>query len=168
MANATALTGSSKIQINLKHIKLDTAKLNEVLDKLSINAGIDWLFGTGVNKANMLYHAKDLLAEAATSPVDISGNAIKDAFGDACDFSLLKLIYIYNKDATEDLLLGGVANHIDIFATIADDVMYIKPGGFLLWIDPVGLDVKTNNMLKLIAETAHVTYDIVLLGEKTP
>lgn len=167
MANATALTGSSKIQINLKHIKLDAAKINEVLDKLSINVGPDWLFGTGTNKANMLYHAKDLLAEAATVAVDISGSDIKDAFGDACDFSLLKLIYIYNKDATEDLKLGGVALHIDIFATIADDVMFIKPGGYLLWVDPVGLDVTTNLKLQLQAETAHVTYDIVLLGEKT-
>lgn len=167
MANATALSGRSGIQITIGHEKLDTAKLNKVLDKLSINAGIDWLFGTGVNKANLLYHAKDLLAEAATTAVDISGSAIQDAFGDDCDFSLLKLIYIKNKDATEDLKLGGCANHLDIFASIADDKMFIKPGGYLLWVDPVGLDVTTNLKLQLHAETAHVLYDIVLMGEKT-
>ena len=167
MANATALSGLNRIQINLEHEKLDTAKLNKVLDKVSINAGIDWTFGTGVNKANLLYHAS-LTATNAQAAVDISGSAIKDAFGDDCDFSLLKLLYIKNTDETEDLWLGADADHILILKAKADDIIVIKPGGFFLWVDPIGLDVTSDKMLNIDAETAHVTYDIVLMGEKTP
>lgn len=168
MANATALSGRSKIQITLAHEKLDTAKLNKVLDKLNVNVGPDWSFGTGANAANMLYHAKDLTATNAQATVDISGSAISDAFGDACDFAALKLLYIYNSDATEDLELGGDANELDIFKDTSD-ILLIKPGGFFLWIDPsaAGLDVTTNKNMTIQAETAHVTYDVVLLGEKT-
>lgn len=171
-ATATALTGSSKIQINLKHIKLDAAKLNEVLDKLSINAGPDWLYGIGPNKANLLYHAKDLACTASTpSAVDISGTAIQDAFGDDCTFSLLKLLYIYNKDETEDLLVGGLSNQVHIARTNVTEspqefgVVIIKPGGYLLWVDPIGMDVTSEKLLQIWAETAHCTYDIALMGE---
>ena len=163
---ATALTGRSKIMINLDHVKLDAAKLNDVLDKLNINFGPDWTFGTGANAANLLYHAKDLLATNTQATVDISGSAISDSFGDACDFSLLKLLYIRNKDTTEHLILGGDANEIGLCAAGADEIL-IQPGGALLWIDPIGVDVTTNKNMTIQAETAHVTYDIVLMGEKT-
>lgn len=168
MANATALSGRSKIQLNFEHKKLDAAKLNEVLDKLNINAGPDWTFGTGVNAVNMLYHAT-LTATNAQAAVDISGSDIKDAFGDDCDFAALKLLYIKNTDETEDLYVGGgVDVDLDILANTSD-ILIIKPGGFFLWIDPsaAGLDVTTNKKLLIQAETAHVTYDIALMGEKT-
>ncbi len=167
MSNATALSGSSKVQVNIEHKKLDPAKLNEILDKFSINVGPEWSFGTGVNKANMLYHAT-LTATNVQAAVDISGTAIQDAFGDNCDFSLLKLLYIKNTDATEDLLLGGDAAHIDIFDTILTDILHVKPvSGILLWVDPTGIDVTTNKNLKIQAESASITYDIVMMGEKT-
>lgn len=167
MANATALSGRSKIQINFDHKKLDAAKLNEVLDKLNINVGPDWTFGTGANAVNMLYHAT-LTATNAQATVDISGTDIQDAFGDDCDFAALKLLYIKNTDATEDLILGGDASELLLFSDPTDEIL-VKPGGFFLWIDPsaAGLDVTTNKNMTIQAETAHVTYDIVLLGEKT-
>ena len=167
MANATALSGSSKIQISVEQIKLDAAKLNEVLDKFNLNVGIEWTFGTGLNKVNMLYHAT-LTASNVQAAVDISGTAIQDAFGDNCNFSLLKLLYLRNTDATEDLLLGGDVNHLDIFDTIATDVLLVKPvNSIFLWMDPTGIDVTTNKNLKIQAESASITYDIVLMGEKT-
>lgn len=168
MANATALSGASRIQITLDHEKLDAAKLNKVLDKININTGVDWTFGTGANAVNMAYHAT-LTATNAQAAVDISGSAINDAFGDACDFAALKLLYIYNSDETEDLKLGGgVSSDLDILSDTSD-ILLVKPGGFFLWIDPsaAGLDVTTNKNMLIQAETAHVTYDIVLLGEKT-
>ncbi len=165
MANATALAGRSGIQITLDSAQLDVAKLSSTLDKLGINAGIDWAFGTGENKANLLYHAA-LTATNGQATIDISGSAIQDAYGDDCDFSLLKLVYIKNKDATEDLLLGGDASEIGLCALPAD-IIHIKPGGHFLWVDPTGLDVTTAKNMTIQAESAHVTYDIVLMGEKT-
>ena len=166
MANATNLTGRSGIQINLDSSQLDAAKLASTLDKLNLNAGIDWTFGTGTEKANLLYHAT-LTATTAQAAVDISGSAIQDAYGDDCDFSLLKLIYLKNTDASEDMKIGVDANHIDIVGAIADDIILVKPGGYFLWVDPIGIDVTTNKNLKIQAETVHITYDIVLMGEKT-
>ena len=167
MANETALSGNSKVQISIEHIKLDPLKLNETLDKFNLNVGPEWSFGTGLNKVNMLYHAT-LTATNAQAAVDISGSDIQDAFGDDCDFSLLKLLYIRNLDATEELKIGVDAAHIELFASIADDILVVKPvNGIFLWVDPTGMDVTTNKNLKIQAETAHVTYDIVMLGEKT-
>lgn len=166
-ANATALSGRTGVQITLDSSKADTAKLADALDKIGIDTGIDWTFGTGANKANLLYHAS-LTATNAQAAVDISGTAIQDAYGVDCDFSLLKLLYIKNTDETEDLLLGADANHINIFSSKADDIILIKPGGFFIWVDPIGIDVTTDKNLNIDAESAHVTYDIVMMGEKTP
>lgn len=164
MANATALSGRTGIQITLDSSQLDAAKLASTLDKLGLNVGIDWTFGTGVNKANLLYHAT-LTATNAQAAVDISGTAIQDAYGDNCDFSLLKLLYIKNTDETEHLILGSDANEIGLCVAGADEIL-IQPGGCLLWIDPNGVDVTTNKNMTIQAETAHVTYDVVLMGEK--
>lgn len=168
MANATALSGRSGIQITIDSKQTDAAKLADTLDKIGINAGVDWTYGTGANQVNMMYHAT-LTATNAQAAVDISGSAIQDAFGDNCDFSALKLLYIKNTDLTEDLKLGGgVSLDLDILDDTSD-IILIKPGGFLLWIDPsaAGLDVTTNKNMLIQAETAHVTYDIVLMGLKT-
>lgn len=168
MANATALSGRSGVQITIEQGLLDAAKLSTTLDKLGVNAGVDWTFGTGANQANMLYHAT-LTATNAQAAVDISGSDIQDAFGDDCNFSALKLLYIKNTDASEDLLLGGgVSLDLDILDDTSD-IILIKPGGIFLWIDPsaAGLDVTSNKNMLIQAETAHVTYDIVLMGLKT-
>lgn len=172
MANSTALSGSSRIQISIDNQKLDAAKLNAVLDKFKINVGIDWEFGaSGNNFVNLLYHATLTAQDDAPSAVDISGSDIKDAFGDDCDFSLLKLLYIKNTDATEDLILGGLANQIAIAKTTTPAAEFgeiiVKPGGYLLWVDPVGVDVTANKYLQIWAETVEITYDVVLMGIKT-
>lgn len=174
MANSTALSGSSRIQISIDNQKLDATKLNAVLDKFKINVGIDWKFGaSGDNFVNLLYHATLTAQDDAPSAVDISGSGeIKDAFGDNCDFSLLKLLYIKNTDATEDLILGGLANQIVIAKTTTPAAEYgeiiVKPGGYFLWVDPVGLDVTTDKYLQIWAESVEITYDVVLMGIKTP
>jgi len=168
MANATALSGRSGIQITIDSSQVDAAKLAATLDKLPINDGVDWTFGTGANQVNLLYHAT-LTAVDDQAAVDISGSDIQDAYGDNCDFAALKLLYIKNTDATEDLKLGGgVSADIGIFDDTSD-ILLIPPGGFFLWINPsaAGLDVTTNKNLLIQAESAHVTYDIVMMGLKT-
>jgi len=171
-ANATALSGRSGVQITIDSAKVDTAKLAETLDKLGVDVGIDWLWGTGTGKADLLYHASLSALDDGPAAVDISGTDIKDAFGIACDFSLLKLVFIKNTDETEDLLLGGLANQIPIAESTTPfaeyGVIVIPPGGFLLWVDPIGVDVKTDKYLQIWAETVDITYDVVLMGEKTP
>ena len=173
MANSTALSGSSRIQISIDNQKLDAAKLNAVLDKFKINVGIDWKFGaSGNDYVNLLYHATLTAQDDAPSAVDISGSDIKDAFGDDCDFSLLKLLYVKNTDATEDLLIGGLANQVPVAKSTTPfaefGVIVIPPGGYLLWADPVGVNVTADKYLQIWAETVEITYDIVLMGIKTP
>ena len=169
MANSTALTGGTRVVIDIlfqKQIDLSLLK-----DSLNINTGTNWTFGTTAAKANLLYHAS-LTASDTEEAVDISGAAVSDAFGDTCSFAALKFFYVKNTDATEDLELGGLAANgtMDVLlCQVTEDTILVKPGGFFAWCDPSadGLDVSgDNDDLQIRAESDSITYELVLLGEK--
>jgi len=165
MANSTALTGGTRVLLDILFQKqIDLSLLD---DALNVNSGLNWSFGTDAAQANLLYHGLVTCLDD-TAVVDISGVAIKDAFGDACDFAALKFLYVKNGDAAEDLRIGGDANDVAI-CQVAQDIILVKPGGFFAWCDPsaAGLTVTAKKNLWLRAETTDVEYELILLGEKT-
>lgn len=166
MANSTALTGGTRALLDILFQKqIDLSKLK---DALNVNSGVNWSFGTIAAQANLLYHGK-VTCEDDTPPVDISAAAIKDAFGDACDFAALKFLYIKNNDAAENLEIGGGVADDVLLCQLSGDIILVRPGGFFAWCDPgeAGLDVTAQTDLQLQAETTDVEYELVLLGEKT-
>jgi len=169
MANSTALTGGTRALLDILFQKqIDLSKLK---DALNINSGVNWSFGDEAAQANLLYHAS-LTASNTESAVDISGAAVKDAFGDTVSFAALKFFYVKNTDAMEDLKLGGLpANGTQdvLICQITGDIILVKPGGFFAWCDPSagGLDVSgAYDDLQIQAESDSITYELVLLGEK--
>ena len=165
MANSTALTGGTRALLDILFQKqIDLSKLN---DALNVNSGVNWSFGDEAAQANLLYHGKVTCLDD-TAAVDISGSAISDAFGDACNFGALKFLFIKNNDASEILKMGGGVSNDVLICQADSDKILIQPGGFFAWCDPgaTGLDVTSSKNLLLNAETTDAEYELILLGEK--
>jgi len=161
--SATALTGGSRIVVDIRNTKLDTAKLVATLDALSINTGINWSFGVGENQANLLFHDSD----EGDKVINIhEGGSIKTSFGDDVTMDALKLLYVKNTHPTLSLEVLGGATPLAICAD-SSDIIVIPPGGWILWVDPsaAGIVTDTNFNLKFaVVTTGTVTYDYAIMG----
>ncbi len=166
MATGTALTGNSNVVMNISYG--DALDLSTVLDRLNVNTGITWTYGTGANQCNLLFH--DQRAPGATSEtLDLfASGSLVDGFGNALTMAAIKLLYIKNTHATLTLELGGgVSLDLLLFAATSD-IVEVLPGGVFLWIGPTAAGVVTStNKNLLVADKAagtNITYDIVVMG----
>lgn len=161
------LTGKTNIVIDLKNIK--ALDLNEVLDELGIDTGFKWTYGTGANQAQVLFHDKRTIAQAASETLDLyASGTLKDAFGDALTMEAIKFLYI--KNTSVDLtvsVFGGAALDLLIMGGTTDS-QELPPGGWLAWAcpTPAGIVTTTNKNLKLAvsAGSGSAIIEVVALG----
>ena len=164
---STDLTGRTGVVIDLRNIK--ALDLNDVLDELGIDSGIKWTFGTGVKQANILYHDKLTIAQAASETLDLyASGSLKDAFGDDLTMAAIKLLYIKNTSADLTVsVFGGAALDLLIMGGTTD-AQKLPPEGFMLWACPTaaGIVTTTNKNLKLAvsAGSGSAIIEVVALG----
>jgi len=167
-ALTTDLAGKTDIVISLESKK--NLDFNTILDTLKISTGIDWSFGVGVNQANLLWHDKRTLADGANETIAIyAGATEKNAYGDLLSMEALKLIYIKNNSADATLKVLGTAVTAIPICSDPSDIIEIKPGGFMLFVDPsaAGIVTTTNENLKLEHDgtgSSTMEVEIVLMG----
>ena len=166
MATTCSLTGSLAFVASI--VKALTA--SNPVDSESLNASINMATGTGANKVNRSYQALRSLGSNSNETLILSGDAsFKDAFGDAINFTKLKLLVIYN-GGTAALSVGGGANPIALTDGSTDAVV-IRPGGYLvLYVgatDTTGIAVAASTAcnLKIAAGSGGATYTILIVGE---
>lgn len=150
---------------------LDLSTVNDALRLPVTNTLTD---GTGVNKAQIVYHDEITLATANATSLDLSGG-VSHAFG-AAAFTKIKAILIHNKEtvAGHEITVGGGAGCLAAAAIFSSttDVIRVGPGGIFLITDPsaAGIPV-TNSTADVLTISngcgANVTYDVIVIGEGT-
>ena len=164
-ASGTALAGGSRIVVDIQNIKNDAAKLAKTLDALSINTGINWSFGVGINQANLLFHDSDSTDDTGKA-VNVNDGSLKTAFGDQVTMEALKMLYVKNTHATLSLEVLGGSTPLAICED-PSDIIVVPPGGWILWVDPsaAGIVTTSNKLLKFASVAAGtITYDYAIMG----
>jgi hypothetical protein len=110
------------------------------------------------------------IADDANETYDLyASGTLLDIYNRALTMESIKFLYLKNN--SEDATLrafGNSANDIGICADTSD-VVYIKPGGVFVWVDPTsgGTDITTNKNLFLDHNgtgTDSMTIDIIAMG----
>jgi hypothetical protein len=131
-----------------------------------------WSSGTTADKADKMYSATRTLASSTSEDLDMTGGALKDAFGVALAFARVKLIYMQSASGNDDTLVvteDASAGVPGIF-TNADEGVIIRPGGAFLWVAPDATGaVVTATSADLItvtnsSSTDPADYDVVIIG----
>jgi len=139
----TKITGKAGAAIDLTYFL--ASDLSELSAPLKV-AVAGWSYGAGAGAVNCVYADSTTLADGANTTLDLyASGSLLDVFKQALTMTALKFLYIKNNSADATLKVGGgAANDLDIFAATSD-IMLIKPGGSMLWIDPsaAGLVITT-------------------------
>ena len=149
------------------------------LNDLSHSGNFNWskafTNGTGANKLQRLYTAVLTISAGGTTNLDFettAGTAVNDLFGDAQDFSLIKLIYIELATTTtaSQITVGDHAAPINTFFGGTNPTVKIRNGGvFMLGCtDGTGYAVANgNDGIKIVNNDGSnaATVNILVAGE---
>ena len=167
MATGTDLVGSSMISINLSYKNVVHDSIRS--DMLAVSESQAWTFGDGTNEIETVWHdtrSTDNTGESLIINTGATGNGgMVDAFGNTITIGVLKMLYIKNTHATLSLVIGAVANGINLIGGTTDSIL-IGPGASIFWQDPVGMTLGDEDIIKIACSTAAtVTYSIAMAGE---
>lgn len=148
-----------------------SSELSTPTDKLDFLKVLNLTNGTGLNKAEQIFHDQRTLALSANEELDLAGG-LNDVFGNLITFTKIKSIIVFADPAnTNNVLVGGAAvNAVPIFNDVTDKAV-VKPGGMLWLYDPTiaGFTVTpaTGDLLRLENGGAGtpVTFDLIIVGE---
>jgi len=151
-------------------------------DSLSSGAGVNgaavslyqvfrasWAQGTSAGEVDKVF--QDDVATAVT-PVDLDlagGTNVKDPASQADQtFTKLTAVIIENRDATDNIVVGGDANSVPIFDAAADSITLL-PGEIFVWTAATGTDgvavtASTGDILQLTASANTPTARVTLIG----
>lgn len=138
---------------------------------LSLEKTISLATGTGVNQADLLYHAQRTLTASSNEDLDLAGS-LTDAFGATLTFTRIKAILISAAAAnTNNVVVGGAASNAFInWVSDSTDKIIIRPGGtFALFASDAtayAVTASTADLLRVANSGAGsaVTYDIAIIG----
>lgn len=161
-----ALAGNVTINVGVN----DTQVIGAESVVSAIARAYNWAVasGTGPGLADKKWSSlARSLAASANEDIDLAG-ALVDAFGTVI-FVKVKLILIAAAAANVNnvQVRRGATNGVP-WITAVSAGMDLKPGGFLLWHDPVGTTVTaaTGDLINIANSAAGtaVLYDIILIG----
>lgn len=165
---ATTFSGSLKITAGGTLAKdTDLATLTQVLNYSQTYTLAN---GTSADQANMMWADTRTLTASSSENLDVAGG-LTNGFGDTITFTRLKGIIIFAAAAnTNNVLVGGDAASISTLTGNINDIVVIRPGGFLALCSPdatgYAITATTADILKIAnsAGSTSVTYDIILIG----
>jgi hypothetical protein len=146
---------------------LTTKTLNSRSDFEYIKTSIE--SGTTVGKADLIYEARRTVASAGVPDTfDLSGS-LTDPFGDACVFAEVTGIFLWNRDASNNLTLGAGSNPFITWLKATGDGVVIGPDGFFALYNPAAaayaVTADTGDILTVTASGGTtVPYDVMIVG----
>jgi hypothetical protein len=166
---STDLTGISQVLLDFTNVNDLTTKINQALDDLGVDTKIKWTFGTGVNQANVLFHEKVTVAQAANTTLNLyDSGTLEDNFGDLLTMEAIKLLYIKNTSADLTVSVFGGASVDLLIMGGTTDAQKLPPGAFMLWVCPTAAGIVTttnkNLYLAVSAGTGSAIINVVALG----
>ncbi len=158
-----AITGTISGQLALNDRRTVGLSTNA---NIAINVQPSAVFtdGVGALQANVLYQATPALSGGVKS-VDIYGS-VTDSYGSTVNDVRVKAIYVKNKSATYDLVLGNSANAA-LSPLNATGTITLPPGAFFIAVAPdaTGWAITANSADTLLFTGTNVeTFDLVVLG----
>ncbi len=137
---------------------------------LSYAKTIQFAHGTGANQANQIWTDTRQLAASTAEDLDLYG-VLVSALGTTLNFTTIKAIIVYaHTTNTNNVVLGGDANGLINWVGNANDVVNIRPGGFICLIAPDATayavtDVTGQNLQVANSSSGSVVdYDIIVIG----
>ena len=166
---ATSLT--TRLQFTMTGQHLSTLDLLTATVPINYRKTVDLTNGTGALQADVIWSDQRTIAASTTEDLDLAGGGLTDAFGTAFAPAKVKLVAVCAASGnTNDVLVGGDANSVPIFADVSD-IQPVKPNGCYVAMAPgtAGLatvTAATGDIIQVANSGAGttVTYDILIIG----
>ncbi|SDM77326.1 hypothetical protein [Streptomyces wuyuanensis] len=138
---------------------------------LTVRHAVSLASGTGVGKADKVFHDRRTLAASATEDLDLAG-VLLDSFGAAITFARVKgLVVTAAAGNVNNVVIGAAAANPWTALLGATGTLIVRPGGFVCvgaGAADVGYAVTagSGDVLRVANSGAgsSVTYDIVIIG----
>lgn len=161
---ATTLVATIRVQVTGGFS--NALDLTNVQAPISFTNGLDIANGTGLKQADMMF--TDTRSVAAAEDLDVSGGALKDAFGTTFTITELKVLIVCADSAnTGNIVLGGDAASI-LFLSVASTTTSIKPGGCFVYTDPSATGTVVTNatadIIQVAPSAGTQAYTIIVMG----
>lgn len=169
---STTLATSAKLSTQITYLKtaLDGSGIQDVISQVS--AVCDFSTGTGVGKANTLYHERRSLDAAASDSFNLY--ALTDSFGNSLVNARIKFLYVYNWNTTAGDILtlfadGTSAAWSGPLGGVDSATVPLYPGGFFILSarDATAYAVtnSSNHLFKITNGSSNsIDYDIIIVG----
>lgn len=125
--------------------------------------------GTTADKADLVYYNRRTVASSGSPDTfDLSGS-LTDPFGDACVFAEVTGIFIWNRDSSNTLTLGGGSNAFETWVAASGDAVKIGPDGFFALYNPAAaafaVTADTGDIMRVVTSGGtSVAYDVMIVG----
>jgi hypothetical protein len=160
-----ALDTALQVALRAKHSS--TLDLSNPEDLLLQNIAISLATGTSSNQADLVFHDKRTILTGANDDLDLAGS-LTDGFGTVLTFVKVKVILIYNLNASRTLTIGGAATPFSAFMADPSDKIVIQPSGLLLLVAPnAGYTVGagSTDLLRVANDSgSSCDYRIIIIG----
>jgi len=184
----THLTGlSARLVVALSATAQRAIDLATPNAKIGLERVIDFAFGAGAEKADLLWWDRRPIAKGADDDLKLTG-VLVDGFGETLSFGLVKAILVVNRsdEATAGAGVGGAdhpatdakiriggaasAEFQGPFAAAGDAIVVPAGGAFTIFCRGLGDWMVTPTLVDVLGVTDldaddEALYDIVLLGE---
>lgn len=165
---AETLTASIKLMVNAQ--LAGDSDLGERAYSLPYSKTVSFAHGTGANQANQIWTDTRTINASSSEDLDLYGS-LTSALGTTLNFTKIKAIIIAAASTnTNNVVVGGDSNGLVNWVGNANDVVNIRPGGFICLVAPdataYGVTDSTGDILQIAnsAGSSSVTYDIIVIG----
>lgn len=165
---AETLTASVKLSVTAALV--GTSDLGNRTYNLDYVKNIAFANGTGANQANQIWTDSRQLAASATEDLDLAG-VLTSPLGTTLTFTKVKAVIVYAYTTnTNNVVVGGDANALVNWVGATNDLINIRPGGFVCLMAPdvtaYAVTAATGDILQIANSGAGtvVDYDIIILG----
>lgn len=137
---------------------------------LTYSKTLSFAHGTGADQANQIWTDTRQIAASTTEDLDLSG-VLTSPLGTTLVFTKIKAIIIYAYSTnTNNVVVGGDANGLVNWVGNANDVINLRPGGFICLTAPdataYAVTAATGDILQIANSSSGsvVDYDIIVIG----
>lgn len=163
-------TLSASIKLSVSATLTGTSDLGSRKYDLPFTKTVSFTHGTGANQANQIWTDTRTISASSSEDLDLAG-VLTSPLGTTLTFTKIKAIIIAaSANNTNNVVVGGDTNALINWVGNANDVVNIRPGGFICLTAPdstaYGVTASTGDILQITNSdgTSSVTYDIIIIG----
>lgn len=163
-----SLTTAINISIAAQDVR--TADFSTPNQSIGLQQVINLANGSSANQANLVFADRRTVGASSSDDIDLAG-ALTTPFGETLTFAKIKVLYIYNRDASLSLVVRPKAsNGWCGFLAGTTPTLTIGPGGCLLLVAPDAngygsITAGSADIMQIYnAGGASVDYDIAIVG----